>query len=317
MLFIRNRGSCLHNYSVSFFLHFAHPFKVASGYLRGMQRIMITGAGGQLARCLIEAATASGKYRVFTFTRSELDINNPEELRDAMAESKPEICFNCAAYTAVDKAETDQEEADKVNHLAVERLAAVCEQNKVRLVHFSTDYVYADRYNRPLQENDATQGSGVYARTKLLGEQAILKHQPDSFIIRTSWVYSEYGHNFVRTMLKLGRERKELRVVCDQIGSPTYARDLADAALALSNHQEAQRGIYNFSNSGACSWYDFALAIHELAGVDCSVHPVNSDAYPTPAKRPHFSLLDKQKISKITGAPRHWRVALEDCLNKV
>lgn len=278
---------------------------------------MITGASGQLARCLIEAATAAGKYRVFTYTRSELDINDPEELRDAMEEAQPEICFNCAAYTAVDKAETDAEEADKVNHLAVERLAAVCEQNNVRLVHFSTDYVYADRYNRPLSENDATQGASVYARTKLLGEQAVLKRQPDSFIIRTSWVYSEYGHNFVRTMLKLGRERKELRVVCDQIGAPTYARDLADAALALSEHPEAKRGIYNYSNSGVCSWYDFTLAIHEIAGIGCKVHPISSTSYPTAATRPYFSLLDKSKISAIIGAPRHWRVALNDCLARI
>lgn len=277
---------------------------------------MITGAGGQLARCLIEAAAASGNYRIFTYTRSDLDINDPKGLREAMEEAQPSICFNCAAYTAVDKAESDQEEADKANHTAVERLAAACEQNGILLVHFSTDYVYADRYNRPLQENDATQGAGVYARTKLLGEQAVLKHQPNSFIIRTSWVYSEYGQNFMRTMLKLGRERKELRVVCDQIGSPTYARDLAEAALAISQHGEAKRGIYNFSNSGACSWYDFALAIYELAGVKCKVHPVNSDAYPTLAKRPHFSLLDKQKIGKIIGAPRHWRVALAECLSK-
>ena len=282
-----------------------------------MQRIMITGAGGQLARCLIEAATASGKYRVFTYTRSDLDINDPKGLREAMTEAKPDICFNCAAYTAVDKAETDEEEANKVNHLALVRLASACEQNGVRLVHFSTDYVYADRYNRPLKENDATQGAGVYARTKLLGEQAILKHQPDSFIIRTSWVYSEYGHNFMRTMLKLGRDRDELRVVCDQIGSPTYARDLAEAALEISHHDEAKRGIYNYSNSGACSWYDFALAIHEIAGIECTVHPVNSDAYPTAATRPHFSLLDKQKISQVIGAPRHWRVALQECIGKV
>lgn len=277
---------------------------------------MITGAGGQLARCLIEAATAKGEYRVFTYTRSQLDISKPEALRDAMAEAQPDICFNCAAYTAVDQAESEPEKAKQVNTIAVERLAAACEQRHATFVHFSTDYVYADKYNRPLVENDATQGMGVYARTKLKGEQAVLKQQPDCYIIRTSWVYSEYGHNFVRTMLRLGKERKELRVVADQLGSPTYARDLAEAALALCA-AKAPNGIYNFSNSGACSWYDFCLAIHELAGIDCRVHPINSDAYPTPAKRPHYSLLDKTKISNIIGSPRHWRIALQDCVDRM
>lgn len=275
---------------------------------------MITGAGGQLGRCLIEAASGSGD-RIFAYTRSELDISKPEELRDALEESKPDICFNCAAYTAVDKAEEDTEKAELVNHTAVSRLAAACEQRQVLFIHFSTDYVYADHFNRPLREEDPTQGKSIYAKTKLRGEQAVLQQQPDSFIIRTSWVYSEYGHNFVRTMLRLGKEKDHLRVVTDQIGSPTYARDLADAALQLAGDPEAKRGIYNFSNSGVCSWYDFAVAIHEIAGIECVVEPVGSAAYPTPAARPHFSLLDKSKFSERYGSPRHWRKALEDCLN--
>lgn len=278
---------------------------------------MITGAGGQLGQCLIEAARTKADVRIFAYTKSDLDISKPEELREAFSESKPTICFNCAAYTAVDKAEVEVELATLINTTAVGRLAAACEQYKTRFVHFSSDYVYADHLNRPLLENDPTQGKGVYAKTKLLGEQEVLKHHPDSFIIRTSWVYSEYGHNFVRTMLRLGRERKELNVVCDQIGSPTYARDLSDAAIELAFHPTAKNGIYNFSNSGACSWYDFALAIHEMANIDCKVKPVNTKAYPTPAARPHYSLLDKEKISALIGAPRHWRAALAACIAKV
>lgn len=278
---------------------------------------MITGASGQLGRCLIEAATASGEYRVFAYTRSELDISEPQELREAFAESKPDICFNCAAYTAVDKAEQEPEKAKLVNHIGAERLAAACEQYHTKFVHFSTDYVYADRFNRPLTEKDPTQGMSVYATTKLLGEQAVLKQHPGSFIIRTSWVYSEYGHNFVRSMLRLGREKKQLKVVADQVGSPTYARDLADNALRLATHREAAPGIYNFSNSGVCSWYDFALAVHEMAQIKCNVLPIPTTSYPTPAKRPHYSLLDKHKITQLLGPPRHWRVALKDCMERI
>lgn len=277
---------------------------------------MITGASGQVGRCLIEAIKGNGA-RIFAYTRSELDISQPEELRDALEESKPDICFNCAAYTAVDKAEQDADKAELVNHTAVGRLAAACEQHGVLFVHFSTDYVYADHFNRPLREADPTQGKSVYAKTKLRGEQAVLKAQPNSFILRTSWVYSEYGHNFVRTMLRLGKEKAQLRVVTDQVGSPTYARDLAAAAWQLATDPEAKRGIYNYSNSGVCSWYDLAVATHELAGIECKVIPVNSDAYPTPAARPHFSLLDKSKFSARYGAPRHWRSALKDCLGRL
>lgn len=277
---------------------------------------MITGAGGQLGRCLIEAA--SGKnFRIFAYTRSDMDISKPEEIREALDESKPDICFNCAAYTAVDKAEQEADKAELVNHTAPERLAAACEQRGVLFVHFSTDYVYADHFNRPLLEDDPTQGKNVYAKTKLRGEQAILRQQPNCFILRTSWVYSEYGHNFVRTMLRLGKERDQLRVVVDQVGSPTYARDLAEAALLLANDPNKSYGIYNFSNSGVCSWYDFALAIHEMAGIECEVSPINSDAYPTPAARPHFSLLDKSKFTAKYGSPRHWRIALKECIDQL
>lgn len=313
MLFIRGRGERLRSYPVSF-LHFCttkyiHQFD--------MRRIMIVGAGGQLGRCLIEAAAAAEEFRIFAYTRSELDITKPEELRDALQEAKPDVCFNCAAYTAVDRAESEADKADLINHIAAERLAAACEQRGVLFVHFSTDYVYADRFNRPLLESDPTEGIGVYAKTKLLGEQAVLRQQPSSFILRTSWVYSEYGHNFVRTMLRLGQERNQLKVVADQIGSPTYARDLAAAALQLAFDENAAHGIYNYSNSGVCSWYDFALAIHEFANITCNVLPINTSGYPTPAPRPHYSVMDKQKFAALYSPPRHWRLALKACIENI
>lgn len=279
---------------------------------------MITGAGGQLGRCLAEAAEQLPNCEVFSFGRSDLDISQEEALLEIFSEIQPTLCFNCAAYTAVDKAEEEEEAAMRANYSAVGLLARVCRLYTTALVHFSTDYVYADHYNRPLREGDETVGSGVYARSKLLGENAILAAYPDALIIRTSWVYSEYGHNFMKTMLRLGQERPQLQVVSDQVGTPTYARDLAAAALALAKHGEGVSGIYNFSNSGVCSWYDFAMAVQQLAGTACTLLPVRTSAYPTAARRPHYSVLDKEKVSAVLGAPpRHWRLALEDALARL
>ncbi|MEM9260844.1 MAG: dTDP-4-dehydrorhamnose reductase, partial [Bacteroidota bacterium] len=279
--------------------------------------IMICGAGGQLGQKLIGAARvlAGESPRIFAYNRSSLDITKPTDLRVAFAEAKPDIVFNAAAYTAVDRAESESKLARKVNVEGCGRLAAACSQAEIGLVHFSTDYVYADGYNRPLRENDRTLGTSVYARTKLEGENEVMKHHPSALIIRTSWVYAEYGDNFLRTMLRLGQERDALSIVADQIGTPTYAADLAAAALALPT-SGAPPGIYNYANSGAASWYDFAQAIFELAKVDCSLKPIRTEQYPTPAKRPTYSLLDTQKIAQYVGTPRHWREALAECLNK-
>lgn len=283
-----------------------------------MQRIIITGSGGQLGRCLAEAAEQLSDCEVYCFGRSDLDISREAVLLEVFSEIQPTLCFNCAAYTAVDKAEEEEEQAMRTNHLGAALLAKVCKLYGAGLVHFSTDYVYADHYNRPLREDDDTEGLGVYALSKLLGERAILAVYPEALIIRTSWVYSEYGHNFMKTMLRLGQDRPQLQVVSDQVGSPTYARDLAAAALALAGRAEEVWGIYNFSNSGVCSWYDFAIAIHQLGGIDCILRPVRSSAYPTAARRPHYSVLDKEKVSGVLGAPpRHWRLALEDALAKL
>ena len=282
-----------------------------------MKRVMICGAGGQLGQKLIGAAKAApNDWRIFAYNRSSLDITRPEDLRVALAEARPDICFNAAAYTAVDRAESEPEKVAAINVDGARRLAAACYAAGTAFVHFSTDYVYADGYNRPLQETDRTLGTSVYARTKLQGENEVLRHHPGAYVIRTSWVYAEYGENFVRTMLRLGRERDELGIVCDQVGSPTYAADLAAAAMQLSATQ-AKPGIYNYANSGVCSWYDLAKAVHLLAGIDCNVRPIMTSQYPTPAKRPAYSVLDTRKIAAAIGTPRHWHEALTACMQKL
>ncbi len=278
---------------------------------------MITGAGGQLGQKLIGAARALEEdVRIFAYNRSTLDISKPADIRAAFAEAKPDWCFNAAAYTAVDRAEAEPEKARKVNVDGVARLAAACEGKGIRFVHFSTDYVYDDGYNRPLQESDRTLGTSVYARTKLEGENMILRHHPEAYIIRTSWVYAEYGENFLRTMIRLGRERDNLGIVADQVGTPTYAADLAAATLKLVT-SGAPGGIYNFANSGAASWYDFAHYIFELTDIDCALRPITTEQYPTPAKRPSYSVLDTRKISEFVGTPRHWREAVKECIGKL
>ncbi len=278
---------------------------------------MITGAGGQLGQKLIGAAKkAPQDWRIFAYSRSSLDLTRPEDLRVAFAEALPDVCFNAAAYTAVDRAEKEADKVGRINVDGARRLAAACYESGAGFVHFSTDYVYEATYNRPLAETDRTQGDSVYARTKLQGENEVMRHHPDAYVIRTSWVYAEYGHNFVRTMLRLGREREELNIVADQIGSPTYAADLASAAMQLAT-SGAKPGIYNFSNSGVCSWYDLAKATLEIAGIPCKVRPIPTSQYPTPAKRPHYSVLDTRKIGTHVGTPRHWREALEECMKKI
>lgn len=282
-----------------------------------MKRIMITGAGGQLGQKLIGAARAlPEEVRIFAYSRSTLDITKAEDLRAAFAEAKPDICLNAAAYTAVDRAEAEPEKARKVNVEGVQRLAAACHEASIGFVHFSTDYVYDDGYNRPLRESDRTLGTSVYAKSKLEGENMVLRHHPAAFIIRTSWVYAEYGENFLRTMIRLGGERDNLGIVADQVGTPTYAADLAAATFRLLQ-SEAKPGIYNYANSGAASWYDFAHYIFELQGIECEVRPIRTEQYPTPAKRPTYSVLDTRKISEFVGTPRNWREGVKECLEKV
>ncbi|WP_348653162.1 dTDP-4-dehydrorhamnose reductase, partial [uncultured Sulfurimonas sp.] len=230
---------------------------------------------------------------------------------------KFDIIINCAAYTAVDKAEEEQELANQINHLAVKQLASIANKQQARLIHISTDYVFDGENFKPYCEDDTTNPNGVYGITKLDGEKAMQEINPlNSIIIRTSWVYSSVGANFVKTMLRLGRERDSLGVIFDQVGTPTYARDLAKAILdILVNIKNEKVEIYNYSNEGVLSWYDFAKEIMRMAKIDCSINPIETSEYPTPAKRPHFSLLNKSKIKKEFNLTiPFWKDSLDECL---
>jgi dTDP-4-dehydrorhamnose reductase len=257
--------------------------------------------------------------------REDLDLQHRKSVRDYLKALKSKNLawvINCAAYTAVDKAESEPDKAKEINVLGPKYLAETCAELGIPLIHFSTDYVYHNRQNTPFQETDPVSPKGVYARTKLAGERAVLRAQPLSMVIRTSWVYSAFGQNFVKTMLRLGGERDSLSVVADQIGSPTYAPDLAEAVLEIIRQvesglisKEAIAGIWHFSNEGEASWYDFASAIFELKDITCKLRPIATKDYPTPAQRPPFSVLDKSKIKAVFGLEiPHWRESLRKCL---
>jgi dTDP-4-dehydrorhamnose reductase len=282
-----------------------------------MANVLVTGAGGQLGSELKELAPKEG----FWFTdRTDLDISDKEVLEKFITENKIDTIINCAAYTAVDKAEEDQESADKINHQAVRVMAELAKAKDLKLVHISTDYVFDGKGYKPYKEDDQTNPNSVYGATKRLGEEAILQIAPkNSIIIRTSWVYSSFGANFVKTMLRLGKEKKELGVIYDQIGTPTYARDLASAILEILPQIALQKPeIYHYSNEGAISWYDFAKEIMKMAKLSCQINPIETWQYPTPAARPHYSLLNKSKIKNDFGLQiPYWKDSLNECLHKL
>ena len=285
--------------------------------------VLVTGANGQLGSS-IKALVSSDLDNKFTFVDiQELDLIKPELVDEYFANNVFDIIINCAAYTAVDKAESEQKLANKINHLAVKQLAEITKKQGSTLVHVSTDYVFNGKNYKPYQESDATDPQSIYGLTKLKGEQSFLSVNPKGIIIRTSWVYSEYGSNFVKTMLKLGTERDSLGVIFDQIGTPTYARDLAkailDIVLSEKNENTLKTGnkVFHYSNEGICSWYDFAKAIFEISGIDCQVSAIETKDYPTPAKRPHYSLLNKKLIKNTFGISiSYWKNSLEACLQK-
>ena len=301
------------------------------------RKIWVTGAGGQLGKELQEACRADrppfgmegmapssrlelGDYAFTFLTREDLSLDEPGKIAAFFAggSGNPACVINCAAYTAVDKAEAEKEKAFLVNREAVGALAAACRSAGTRLIHISTDYVFDGNSALPLKEGDATGPVNVYGASKLLGERLAMENNPETVILRTSWVYSEFGNNFVKTMIRLMREKESVSVIDDQIGSPTYAADLASAILRIACGGRFVPGIYHYSNEGEISWYDFARAIKDITGSGCRVNPIPSSQYPTPAKRPAYSLLDKGPIKKTYGIGiPGWRESLEICLRRI
>ncbi|RXK62459.1 dTDP-4-dehydrorhamnose reductase [Lacibacter luteus] len=279
------------------------------------QVILVTGSNGQVGKELQQLATAYPQFRFVFASREDMKLHHFGLVENFFAATKPEYCINCAAYTAVDKAESEQEMAILVNGEAVGNLAAVCKKYNTKLIHISTDYVFDGESETPYKEEDATGPINTYGRSKLLGEQLCMKEDEDAIIIRTAWVYSSYGHNFVKTMMRLMNERNELNVVADQIGSPTYAADLAKAMLDIISSGKWESGIYHYSNEGKISWFEFAEAIKKITGSKAIVHPIETSQYPTPAKRPHYSLLNKSKIKSVYSiAVPEWKQSLADCI---
>ena len=279
------------------------------------KNILITGANGQLGNEM-RIVSQEQSTLVFHFTDvAELDICDIDAVERWVTECNIHCIVNCAAYTNVNKAEEDVALCDKLNHLAPANLAAVAARHGIGLIHVSTDYVFNGKQHTPYREDDTPCPNSVYGSTKLAGEEAIMRLCPTAVIIRTAWLYSTFGNNFVKTMLRLGSERSEMGVVFDQIGTPTYARDLARAILHIL-HEGIVSGIYHYSNEGVCSWYDFAKAIFDLGGIStCTLKPLHTEEYPTPAARPHFSVLDKSKIKRVYGIEvPYWVDSLRDCM---
>jgi len=285
-----------------------------------MLNILITGSNGQLGNEIRQLAPAYKDYNFIFTDVAELDITKKASVSGFVAHHAIDVIINAAAYTAVDKAETEADIADLINGTAVGNLAAAARKYNALLVHISTDYVFNGKSHQPVNEDDPTGPEGAYARSKFLGEQMILQENCKAVIIRTSWLYSEFGTNFVKSMLKYGREREQLNVVFDQIGSPTYARDLAKMILDLlpkwQNYQHPE--VFHYSNEGVASWYDFTKAIHAIAGISCIVNPIETKDYPLPARRPFYSILNKEKIKKEFAIEiPYWKDSLRDCIKKL
>ncbi len=279
-----------------------------------MVNILITGANGQLGNSIRKIAPRYSLAKFFFTDVPEVDITDITLLEELVKKNDIHAIINCAAYTAVDKAETDIEPAQKINVDGPRNLAIVAKKFNIKLIHVSTDYVFNGNGNQPLKETDATDPIGVYGKTKLEGEKAVEAIGCDALVVRTAWLYSEFGGNFVKTMLRLGKERKELNVVYDQVGTPTYAPDLAVAILDLLQKGFSGYTLYHYSNEGVISWYDFAKAIFDLSAVEIKLNAIESSEYPTPAKRPAYSVLNKKEIKRAGIRIPYWRDSLLECL---
>lgn len=281
-------------------------------------KILVTGCNGQLGNSLrLELDKDPAIETIYTDYR-ELDLTDREAVERFLSDHRPDIIVNCAAYTAVDKAESDEIAASTLNTGAVGYLGEAAVKTGAKVIHISTDYVFSGQGFRPYEENDEPYPQGIYGRTKLEGEALLTSFCQNALIIRTAWLYSEFGSNFVKTMLRLSETKPEIKVVADQIGTPTYAGDLAAAIHSIIRNPQWKPGIYHFTNEGVASWYDFAKAIFELSGKDTAVTPLSSAEYPTPAKRPLYSVLSKKKIKQTFGITiPYWRDSLRSCLAKI
>ena len=278
-------------------------------------KVLITGADGQLGCSLRREFDKDPELETVYTDVTTLDVTDPVAVDRFMTDGRFDLVVNCAAYTAVDQAESDELKAAALNTNAVGHLARAAARTRTRVIHISTDYVFSGQGYRPYTEKDEPYPTSIYGRTKLEGEALLTSFCPDSVIIRTAWLYSEFGSNFVKTMLRQAKEKNDVRVVSDQIGTPTYAGDLAKAIHLIAKSSAWKPGIYHFSNEGAASWYDFAKAIFELAGKSTEVLPVSTAEYPTRAKRPSYSVLSKNKIKKTSSLTiPYWRDSLRDCV---
>lgn len=286
--------------------------------MNNRQKIIITGANGQLGHELLQISKLFPDFDFVFLTRDELDISNPEKVRALFEKEQPQYMVNCAAYTAVDRAEEEKELAFEINGNAVGLLATTARQYKSLFLHISSDYVFDGKAQQPYKESDPVEPQSVYGASKLKGEQLAISNNPDAIIIRSSWIYSSFGKNFVKTMLKLMSEKKEITVVNDQVGSPTYAADLAELIMHIISSRQWHPGIYHFSNEGAITWFHFASAIRDLIKAETIVNPIPTSSYPTPATRPAYSVLDKTKLQEtyhITLKP--WKLSLRECISKI
>lgn len=280
--------------------------------------IIVSGSNGQLGCELKESASSYRQFEFIFLDRTQLAIDNKELIQQAFEKYQPAYFINCAAYTAVDKAEAEIELANTINGIAVGDLAIICKEFGTKFIHISTDYVFNGNATVPLKETDEVDPVNAYGASKLLGERLTLENNSETIIIRTSWVYSFYGKNFVKTMIRLMNEKESIGVVNDQVGSPTYAADLAEAIMQIILSGKWQSGIYNFSNDGVISWFELAKEIKRLINSNCTINPLATEQFPTAAKRPKFSVLDKTKIQQTFSIElKDWKESLKICIAKL